>query len=167
MTNNYRPSRLTQLTLLVFVLPVACLMFLAGTRVADRENLLVGVSFIAAAAALLAFLVFNLTMRVVVDERSVTRSWLLGSTTVQVSEITRFAWAGARGVLILTISYGKRKFIQLSSNALTKEELRGIYKDLLAKALAAQGLEGQPLRPLFSESVGYVDIAEMVRIKCR
>jgi hypothetical protein len=45
--------------------------------------------------------------------------------------------------------------------------LRTIHKDLLAHALAAHGLEGAPLRPLFSEDVGYVDIDEMIKLKQR
>jgi hypothetical protein len=104
-------------------------------------------------------------MRVEMDGCSVARLWLFGRTVFPVEEVTRLSWGGGRGVLVLTISYGTRNSIALSNNAFTDEDLHRIHKDVLAEALAAHGLEGKPLRPLFSESVGYIDIAEMIKVK--
>jgi hypothetical protein len=50
---------------------------------------------------------------------------------------------------------------QLSTYAFSESELRGIQKEVIA----ARGLEGEPLLPMFAEQVGYVDIAEMSKRK--
>jgi len=130
-----------------------------------QGHYLVGTVLATAGALAVVGLVFLLTMRVETDDRSVTRSWLFGRTIVPVDEITRLVWGGSRGTIILTIRYGKKSFIQLPSNVLAREDLRKIHSDVLAGALAAHGLEGAPLWPLFSEQVGYVDIDEMLKMK--
>lgn len=100
-------------------------------------------------------------MCVVMDAHSITRSWQFGSKIVPIGEVHRLAWGGARGVLILTIHYGAKQFIQISSNSLERNELRAIHDDVLA----ARGLQGVPLMPRFAEYVGYVDIDETLKAK--
>lgn len=52
--------------------------------------------------------------------------------------------------------------MQLSSNTLTKEELRGIHKEVLREAIAVHDLDGEPLWPLY---MPYVDFGEMLKRK--
>ena len=163
--NVYSPGLKAQLAASVFVVPGTAFFIWVAAGLSTQGHYLVGTAFAIAGALAAAVLVFNLTMRVEVGEHSITRSWLFGSTVVPADEITRLCWGGSRGTSILTIKYGKKSFIQLPSNALTREDLRKIHKDVLAGALAAHGLEGMPLRPLFSEQVGYVDIDEMIKMK--
>jgi hypothetical protein len=161
----YGPGLKSRLVASVFVVPGTAFFIWVAAGLIIQGHYLAGTVFATAAAVAAVTLVFNLTMRVEVGEHSITRSWLFGSTVVPVDEITRLGWGGSRGTSILTIKYGKKSFIQLPSNALTREELHKIHKDVLAEALAAHGLEGAPLRPLFSEQVGYVDIDEMIKMK--
>jgi hypothetical protein len=163
--NAYWPGPSSRLVAFVFVVPGIALFIWAAVDLIIQGHYLAGAAFATAGVLAAVALVFLLTMRVEMDDRSITRSWLFGRTVVPVDEVTRLGWGGSRGTSILTIKYGKKSFIQLSSNALTREELHKIHKDVLAEALAAHGLEGAPLRPLFSEQVGYVDIDEMIKMK--
>ena len=128
-----------------------------GAKIFTQGQYPVGAAFIMLAMLLAAFLVFQLTVRVDIDDHSVTRSWLLGRTIVPMEEITRLRWARSRGVLILTIRYGRKSFFQLSNYAFTESELRGIQHEVIA----ARGFEGQPLPPMFEGQAGYVDLTEM------
>jgi hypothetical protein len=158
---TFQSSPRSRILQLLSVLPAISLFIWVGAIAAIHGNYLVSAAFVAAAFLLLVFLMFQLTLRVEVDEHSVTRSWLFGSTVVPVGEINRLRWGGARGVLVLTISYDKKRSIQLSTNALAEQELREIQKEVLVGC----GLEGEPLLPLFAEQVGYVDIDEMSKRK--
>lgn len=148
MAKLFIPSRLKRLGLLILLLPGICLMYWLGFYAATQGSYLVAGFLIPIGVTLTLFLMFQVTMRVEMDERSLTRSSLFGSTVVP-----------------LIIQYGRKKFIQLSTDALTKDGLHEIHGDLLAGAIAAHGLEGQQLRPQFSDLVGYVDIADMIKAK--
>ena len=165
MTKFFIPSRLRRWVLLVLLLPGILLMAWAGFYAATQESYLASAFLVATGVTLALFLVFQVTMRVEMDERSLTRSWLFGSTVVLIDTIHCLRWGGSKGTTILTIQYGRKKFIQLSTSALTRDGLHEIHGDLLAGAIEAHGLEGQPLRPPFSELVGYVDIADMISAK--
>jgi hypothetical protein len=164
-THAYLPGLTARLLAVAFVVPGIALFVWAAASLVIQAHYLVGTAFAIAGALAATALLYLQTMRIEVDERSITRSWLFGSTVVPVGDITRLGWGGSRGTITLTIKYGKKSFIQLASNALTRDDLRAIHDDVLAKALAAHSLEGTPLRPLFSELVGYVDINEMITMK--
>ena len=165
MAKFFIPSRLQRWGLLVLLLPGICLMSWLGLYSATQGSYLAAVFLIAIGFTLALFLVFQVTMRVEMDERSLTRSWLFGRTVVPIDTIHSLRWRGSKGTTILAIQYGRKKFIQLSTNAMTKDGLHEIHGDLLAGAIAAHGLERQPLRPQFSDLVGYVDIADMIKAK--
>lgn len=122
---------------------------------------MVGAAFLMLAMLLTVFLVFHLTVRVDIDNHSVMRSWLFGRTVVPMEEITRLRWTRSRGAIILTIRYGKKSFIQLSNYAFTELELQGIQNEVIA----ARGLEGQALTPMYGGQMGDVDLAKMSEFK--
>lgn len=165
MAKLFIPSRLKRLGLLILLLPGICLMYWLGFYAATQGSYLVAGFLIPIGVTLTLFLMFQVTMRVEMDERSLTRSSLFGSTVVPIDTIHSLRWGGSKGTSILIIQYGRKKFIQLSTDALTKDGLHEIHGDLLAGAIAAHGLEGQQLRPQFSDLVGYVDIADMIKAK--
>lgn len=165
MVKSYRPSSRSRFVTLLVGVPGGAVFLFAGAKGINQIPLLLSCAFLALGIGVARQVLFDLTMRIEMDAHSITRSWRFGSTVISIDEIHRLSWGGGRGVLILSIHYGSKQFIQISSNALTKDELRQIHKDVLAEALAAHGLEGAPLRPLFSEQVGYVDIDEMMTMK--
>ena len=164
-THTHSPGLSARLVAAAFMVPAIALFVWAAGSLIIQGHYLVGTAFAIAGALATTALLYLQTMRVEVDERSITRSWLFGSTVVPVGDTTRLGWGGSRGTIILTIKCGEKSFLQLPSNALTRDDLREIHDDVLAKALAAHGLEGAPLRPLFSELAGYVDIGEMITMK--
>lgn len=161
MLKSYRPSSKSRLVTLLVGLPGAALFLFTGAIGVGQMPLLLSCAFFAVGIAVARQVLFDLTMRVEMDGHSITRTWLLGNKIVPIDEIHRLSWGGARGVLILTIHYGAKRFIQISSNSLDRRELRAIHDD----ALAARGLEGVPLMPRFAKYVGYVDIDETFRMK--
>lgn len=167
MAKSFHPSRLQRFGLVVLLVPGICLFSWLGVGVATQGNYLVGGVFAALAAVVAHSLMFNLTMRVDLDEHSLTRSWLFGRTVVPIDSIRCLRLGRERATTILSIHYGRKKFILLTGNALARKDLQEIHGDLLAGAIAAHGLEGQPLIPQFSEHVGYIDIAGMIEAKPR
>ncbi|MET3653975.1 hypothetical protein [Dyella japonica] len=167
MIESYRPSSTSRSVMLLVGVPGTAIFWFVGIKAIGQVPLLLSCAFVAAGGAIARQVLFDLTMRVDMDAHSITRSWQFGSVVVPIDKIHRLSWGGARGSLVLSIHYGAKRFIQISSNVLTKDELRKIHKDLLAAAIAAHGLEGTPLRPLFSEQVGYIDIDEMIAMKRR
>lgn len=161
MVKSYRPTSISRFVTLLVGLPGIALCFWAGITLVGQAPVIVACAFVAAGLVLAVKVLFDLTLRVVMDAQSITRSWQFGSTVVPIKEIHRLAWGGARGVLILTIHYGAKRFIQISSNSLEKYELRAVHNDVLA----ALGLEGVPLMPRFAEYVGYVDIDETLKMR--
>lgn len=161
MIRSYRPTSISRFVTLLVGIPGIALCFWAGTKAVGQVPVIVACAFVALGVVLAVKVLFDLTLRVVMDAQSITRSWQFGSAVVPIKEIHRLAWGGARGVLILTIHYGAKRFIQISSNSLEKNELRAIHNDVLA----ALGLEGVPLMPRFAEYVGYVDIDETLKMK--
>lgn len=161
MTKSYVPASTSRFVTLLIGLPGTALFLFVGVKAIDQAPIVVAFALVAVGIVLARQVLFDLTMRVDLDAHSITRTSLFGSRVVPIDEIHRLSWGGARGVLILTIHYGAKHFIQISSNSLEKTELRAIQNDVLA----ARGLAGVPLRPLFAESVGYIDIDEMARLK--
>ncbi|WP_458788964.1 hypothetical protein [Dyella jiangningensis] len=161
MVKRYRPSSTSRAVTLLVGLPAIALFFWAGTKAVGQAPIIVACALVALGGVLAIKVWFDLTMSVVMDAHSITRAWQFGSKIVPIDEVHRLAWGGARGVLILTIHYGVKQFIQISSNSLQRNELRAIHDDVLA----ARGLERVPLMPRFAEYVGYVDIDETLKAK--
>lgn len=161
MVKNYVPASTSRAVTLLVGIPGIALCFWAGAKAVGQAPILVSCALVAVGIVLARQVLFDATMRVEMDAHSITRSWLFGSTIVPIDEIHRLSWGGARGVLILTIHYAAKRFIQISSNSIERNELRAIHNDVLA----ARGLEGVPLMPRFAEYVGYVDIDETLKMK--
>lgn len=165
MAKRFHPSRLQRFGLFVLLLPAIGLFSWMGVEIATQGNGLVGGMFVVLAAVVARSLTFDATMCVDLDEHSLTRSWLFGRTVVPIDSVRCLRFGRERATTILSIQYGRKKFILLTGNALARKDLQEIHGDLLAGAIAAHGLEGQPFRPPFSEHVGYVDIADMIKAK--
>lgn len=161
MTKSYAPASTSRFVTLLIGLPGTALFLWVGVEAVGQAPFVVAFALVAVGIALARQVLFDLTMHVDMDAHSITRSWLFGSKIVPVDEIHRLSWGGARGVLVLTIHYGAKRSIQISSSSLEKNELREIYRDVLA----ARGLEGVPLMPRFAEYVGYVDVDETLKMK--
>ncbi|WP_266158248.1 hypothetical protein [Dyella silvatica] len=162
MIKTFHPSHSSRFLSLLLLLPATCLLIWVARKLAIQGMYPVSAVVVATGTLLAAFLVFQLTLRVEMDEHSITRSWLFGARTVPVGEISWLSCGEVKGELMLGIRYGKKRYMQLSSNTLTKEDLRGIHKDVLREILAARGLEGEPLWPLY---MPYVDFDEMLKRK--
>ena len=157
-SRSFRAPMLVRIVLLLFVLPGSALFFVVGWIVAVRESVWVGLAFMAVAVLLAIWLFFLLTVRVDVDEDAIVRTWPFGRTKVLLRDIHRLGWSGGRGQLILTIGYGRRRFIQLSNLTLPDAEQRGLQDHILA----VRGLAGRPLWPRMAN---YVDIDTMLAHK--
>lgn len=161
MTKTFEASTQSRLLLILFV-PCMAMVFVAGVISAVRGEYLGSAILVVVAMLVALYCFYEMTARVEMDDHSITRTWLFGRTVVPLSEIHCLSLNGTRGVLLLTISYGK-KHIVLSSNSLEKHELREIQRLILVSL----GLEGEPLLPAFAEQVGYVNIGEMLARKHR
>jgi hypothetical protein len=160
MDKSYTASWGSRICLLLFVVPGSAMFFWAGFAIYESRNVLVGLIFEVVAVLLSIWLIFMLTTRVDMNDRSIVRSWLFGRKVVPIEDITKLQWGGARGQTILTVMYGKRRFIGLSSIVVSRENLLGMQKDILA----LHGLEGESLWPPMAP---YVDIQKMTELKHR
>lgn len=123
MDKSYTASWGSRICLLLFVAPGIGMFFWVGLAIFESRNVLVGLTFEVAAVLLSIWLIFMLTTRVDMNDRSIVRSWLFGHKMVPIADITKLQWGGARGQTILTIMYGKRRFVGLSSIVVSRENL--------------------------------------------
>ena len=150
----FKTSSRTRVLLPLFILPAVVFFILLGADTALTSNLLVGIAFVVAGLLLALWLVFQLTVRIEMDEQSILRSWMFGSTIVPIRQINVLDWGGSKGQQILTIRFNKH-WIQLSSLTFRRAQLQEIQNDILT----FRGLEGQPLWPPYAP---YVDIDKML-----
>jgi hypothetical protein len=154
LSKIFKTSSRTRIFLPVFILPGILLFIVLGVDLALTANMAVGIAFVIGSFLLALWLVFQLTIRVEMDEQTILRSWMFGRTIVPVQEISRLDWGGSKGQQILTIRF-KKRWIQLSSLSITRSELQEIQHDILL----FRGLDGQALWPPMAP---YVDINNMV-----
>ncbi|QEE25111.1 hypothetical protein CS053_11865 [Rhodanobacter glycinis] len=154
MSKSFKTSSRTRILLPLFILPGIGLIILLGIDLTLTANIVAGMAFVIAGLLLALWLVFQLTVRIEMDDQSIIRSWMFGSTTVPIRHINILNWGGSKGQRILTIRFEKH-WIQLSSLTFSRTQLQEIQDDILA----FRGLEGQPLWPPMAP---YVDIDKML-----
>lgn len=155
VTRNYVPDVAARLLVCIFVLPATLMFSWAGMKILNNGTW-EGLLFIGAAALLTLWVVKIATIRVTLNDHELVRTWLLGTLTIPVAEISKLMWGGGRGQLLLTV-IAEKKSATLSSISLKESELREIESSILA----ARGLAGYPRLPLYLKSM--VDIKEMTQ----
>jgi hypothetical protein len=101
--------------LLIFTIPAVLLCLLTAVELAREQQPIVGALFFATDLALAVWITFMVTSRLEVSSGVLTRSWLLGSSCIAISEITQLRWSGARGQTFLTIRTPKTWFVLSSA----------------------------------------------------
>lgn len=153
---TYQPTKAARALVTAFVLPGTLLVGWVGTALLHRAFAL-GVGVLLLAVLLCAWTVFVATTRLTLTQTQLTRTWLGGSFTIPIDEITKFQWGGSRGQLNLVIRAGKN-WMMLSSLSFREQELRDIANSILA----ARGLDEQPLSPPYGACI---DVEEMAKQK--
>lgn len=153
-------------------LPAIALMFVIGVKELLQESakrgesdIFLGSAFVVIGLLLIVHLIYASTLRVIIDEHSIVRTWRFGSATVSMDKINGLRWVSSRGTFSLDILYGDKKRVTLSALQLCNEDLFEIQRCVLI----ANGLEGEPLCPKFDPRFAvrpsYIDVAEMRKRK--
>jgi hypothetical protein len=159
MSAIYKPSLGSRIAMGVFVIPGTAMFLAMGFELAfHRAYPIVGAAFLLAGILIAVWLAFSLSTQVVMDGTTIVRSSIYGSTVVPIADIHRLTWGGARGVRTLIIAFGTKRFIMISSQVVTRDQLQRIHDDILD----ARGLAGRAPWPPYA---GYADVDEMVRQK--
>lgn len=159
MSAIYKPSPGSRVALGVFVIPGTAMFLAMGFELAfERGYPIAGAAFLLAGILIFAWLAFALSAQVTMDDTTIVRSSIYGRTLVPIADIHRLTWGGARGVRTLIIAFGTKRFIMISSQTVTRDQLQKIHDDILD----ARGLAGRTLWPPYA---GYADVDEMVRQK--
>ena len=77
------------------------------------------------AVGLAVLIAFIITSRVEVTSEVLTRTWLLGSSSIAIADVTQLVWGGARGQTFLTIR-APNNWLMLSSLTYGDKALREI-----------------------------------------
>lgn len=157
---HYRPRPPTRM--LYAALLVGCIGFflwlLRGTAWrADWLLLLIAVSMVIG-------LIYALTVRVVIDARTITRSWLAGRRVVVLENIGKLGFTQYKGSVSLLIRGTKKRgmnLLRFSSDTFDLQDIRCMHRDILL----ALGLDDEPTRPQSPVRLGFMDIEQMLRYK--
>ncbi|MDE2281115.1 MAG: hypothetical protein KGK04_16215 [Xanthomonadaceae bacterium] len=116
------------------------------------------------AVSIVIGLIYALTVRVVIDARTITRSWLAGRRVVVLESIEELGFdQGVKGGPSLVIRGTKKRSVNLltlSSDIFELQDIRCMHRDILL----ALGLDDD--EPMWREGpLGYLDVQQVLRYK--
>lgn len=108
----------------------------------NHHPLLAG-SFALGAAGAIAGVVYLATVRVVIDDRTLVRTWLAGRRVIVLEDIAQLGLVQFKGTVSLLIRKSRWRQLSLSSDAFGLQDVRCMHRDILL----ALGLDTEPMWP--------------------
>jgi hypothetical protein len=128
---------------------------------ADHTHWLATGAWVLAAVLMVTGLVYVLTVRVAIDARTITRTWLGGRRTIVLEEIGQLGLSQYKRTVSLVIRQRRKRFMALTSDTFDWQDIRCMHRDILL----ALGLDTQPMWPGSPRHVGSLDVEQVLRYK--
>lgn len=122
---------------------------------------LLAISFALGAAVAFAAVVYVGTVRVVIDDRTLMRAWLLGRRVLVLEDIAQLGLVKYKGTVSLLIRKSRWRQLSLSSDVFDWQDVRCMHRDILL----ALGLETEPMWPTAPHWLGMLDVAAVLRYR--
>jgi hypothetical protein len=158
---HYSPYPQTRvLNALALLVYAGMLLWWAWRGLGNHHPLLAGV-FVLGAAALIAGMPYVATVRVLIDDRTLVRTWLLGRQVIVLETIAQLGLVQYKGTVSLSIWKSRWRHLSLSSNTFDWQDVRCMHRDILL----ALGLDTQPMWPTAPRWLGKLDVAAVLRYR--
>lgn len=123
----------------------------------NHHPLLAGVFALGAAVAITG-LAYVATVRVVIDDRTLVRTWLVGRRVIVLEDIAQLGLAQYKGTVSLIIRKSRWRQLSLSSDTFDWQDVRCMHRDILL----ALGLDTEPMWPAAPRWLGMLDVAAVL-----
>jgi hypothetical protein len=160
-SKRYNPrSQARLLNTLVLLVCGGMALWGAWRGLGNHHPLLAGASALAAAVAV-AGLAYVATVRVVIDNRTLVRTWLIGRRVIMLEDIARLGLVQYKGTVSLVIRTSRWRQLSLSSDTFDWQDVRCMHRDILL----ALGLDTEPMWPAAPRWLGMLDVAAVLRYR--
>lgn len=160
-SKHYSPCpRTRMLNTLALLLCGGVALWSAWRGLGNHHPLLAGI-FVLGAAVAVAGVVYVATVRVVIDDRTLVRAWLVGRRVIVLEDIAQLGLVQYRGTVSLLIRKSRWRQLSLSSDAFDWQDVRCMHRDILL----ALGLNTEPMWPMAPRWLGMLDVAAVLRYR--
>ncbi|ULU23175.1 hypothetical protein [Dyella terrae] len=157
-SKHYNPLPQTRLlNTLALLVCGGVAMWGAWQGLGNHHPLLAGVSALGAAVAV-AGLAYVATVRVVIDNRALVRTWLVGRRVIVLEDIAQLGLVQYKGTVSLIIQRSRWRQLSLSSDTFDWQDVRCMHRDILL----ALGLVTEPMWPTAPRWLGMLDVAAVL-----
>lgn len=106
-------------------------------------------------------LAYVATVRVVIDDRTLVRTWLVGRRIIVLEDIAQLGLVQYKGTVSLVIRKSRWRQLSLSSNSFDWQDVRCMHRDILL----ALGLDTEPMWPTAPRWQGMLDVAAVLNYR--
>lgn len=132
-------------------------LWMAWRGLGNHHPLLAGVFALGAAVAI-ASVAYMATVRVVIDDRALIRTWLVGRRVIVLEDIAQLGLVQYKGTVSLLIRRSRWRQLSLSSDTFDWQDVRCMHRDILL----ALGLDTEPMWPTAPRWLGILDVAAVL-----
>ncbi|RDI96869.1 hypothetical protein DVT68_19265 [Dyella solisilvae] len=123
----------------------------------NHHPLLAGLFALGAVVAITG-LAYVATVRVVIDDRTFVRTWLLGRRVIVLEDIAQLGLVQYKGTVSLLVRRSRWRQLSLSSDTFDWQDVRCMHRDILL----ALGLDTEPMWPTAPRWLGMLDVAAVL-----
>jgi|GEM_PF-1901820 len=157
-SKHYSPRPQTRaLNTLALLVCGGVALWWAWQGLGNHHPLLAGIFALGAAVAI-AGAVYVATVRVVIDDRTLVRAWLVGRRVIVLEDIAQLGLVQYKGTVSLLIRKSRWRQLSLSSDAFDWQDVRCMHRDILL----ALGLDTEPMWPTAPRWLGMLDVAAVL-----
>lgn len=129
----------------------------AWRGLSNHHPLLAGI-FASGAAVAITGLAYVATVRVIIDDRTFVRTWLVGRRVIVLEDIAQLGLVQYRGTVSLLVRRSRWRQLSLSSDTFDWQDVRCMHRDILL----ALGLDTEPMWPTAPRWLGMLDVAAVL-----
>lgn len=158
---HYRPAAYVGRLNVVMLLAGIGFMLWLARNAADQTRWLATGVLLLVAVLMVAGLAYVSTVRVAIDARTVTRTWLGGRRLIVLEDIRQLGLSQYKGTVSLVIRHRTKRGMTLTSDTFDWQDIRCMHRDILL----ALGLDSEPMWPQSPRYLGFVDVEQVLRYK--
>lgn len=160
-SKHYSPRPQTRLfNTLALLLCGGTALWWAWRGLGNHHPLLAG-TFVLGAAVAITGMVYVATVRVVIDDRTFVRTWLVGRRVIVLEDIAQLGLVQYKGTVSLLIRKSRWRQLSLSSDVFDQQDVRYMHREILL----ALGLDTEPMWPTAPRWLGMLDVAGVLNYR--
>jgi len=155
---HYSPFPQTRLlNTLVLLVCSGWALWMAWRGLGNHHPMLAG-AFVLGAVVAITGVAYVATVRVVIDDRTLVRTWLMGRRVIVLEDIAQLGLVQYKGTVSLLVRKSRWRQLSLSSDTFDWQDVRCMHRDILL----ALGLDTEPMWPTAPRWLGMLDVAAVL-----